>query len=119
MSALSPRQQQVLRLLVLTGASNEELAKMLGTTPRTVKFHIGALIKALGVGSRAKIQALALSRVVSMLAEVQGKAMPSTNDGEHTLEISTFLSELFDDADCPIGQALAEPLHPGDLKDKR
>jgi DNA-binding CsgD family transcriptional regulator len=49
--SLSPRQAQVLRLLV-QGLSNKEIARILGLGVGTVKIHVAALFHKLGVTSR-------------------------------------------------------------------
>ena len=50
--ALTPRQQQVLQLLV-QGKSNKEIARSLGLGEGTVKIHMAALFRNLGVANRA------------------------------------------------------------------
>ncbi len=50
-SSLSPRQGEVLRLLV-QGRSNKEIARTLGLAIGTVKIHVGVLFHKLGVTSR-------------------------------------------------------------------
>ncbi len=49
--SLSPRQTEVLRLLV-QGHSNKQIARDLGLAEGTVKIHIAALFHKLGVTSR-------------------------------------------------------------------
>lgn len=49
---LTPRQLAVLRLLAV-GKSNKEIAQDLEISPFTVRIHVSALLKALGVTSRA------------------------------------------------------------------
>lgn len=48
---LTPRQHQVLILLV-RGLSNKEIARQLGLGPGTVKIHLAALFRTLGVRNR-------------------------------------------------------------------
>ncbi len=50
-SSLSPRQWEVLRLLV-QGCSNKEIARTLGLAIGTVKIHVAVLFHKLGVTSR-------------------------------------------------------------------
>jgi DNA-binding NarL/FixJ family response regulator len=49
---LTPRQKDVLELLV-TGLSNKEIARALQLGEGTVKVHVAALFRTLGVTSRA------------------------------------------------------------------
>jgi LuxR family transcriptional regulator, maltose regulon positive regulatory protein len=56
---LTPREQEVLHLLV-EGASNQEIAKELVISVATVKKHVSNLLGKLGVESR--IQAIARAR---------------------------------------------------------
>jgi DNA-binding NarL/FixJ family response regulator len=57
---LTEREREVLRWLAGGVASTRELARRLGVTERTVKFHIGNVLEKLQVGSRAEAVALAL-----------------------------------------------------------
>ncbi len=50
---LTPRQYDVLRLLG-RGQSNKEIARVLGLAEGTVKLHISAILRALGVGNRTR-----------------------------------------------------------------
>jgi DNA-binding NarL/FixJ family response regulator len=50
---LSPREKQVLALIVM-GLSNAEIAKQLGIVETTVKSHISASYRKLGVRSRSQ-----------------------------------------------------------------
>jgi DNA-binding NarL/FixJ family response regulator len=59
---LSPRQMEILRLLVY-GLNNRAIAKHLGISEGTVKTHMGRILPALGVHSRAE--------AVYLLAQVE------------------------------------------------
>jgi DNA-binding NarL/FixJ family response regulator len=50
-SSLTPRQRQVLQLLVI-GQSNKEIARSLNLREGTVKVHMSALFRNLGVANR-------------------------------------------------------------------
>lgn len=56
---LSPREQEVLRLLV-DGASNDEIGGRLGISSRTVESHLRRLFERFGVASRTELAARAL-----------------------------------------------------------
>jgi DNA-binding NarL/FixJ family response regulator len=58
-SALSPREREVLALLA-EGASNKEIARALGLSVHTVKFHIATLNEKLGARSRVEAVAIAI-----------------------------------------------------------
>jgi DNA-binding NarL/FixJ family response regulator len=55
---LTPREQEVLRLLA-QGLLNKEIAARLGITQRTVKFHVSSLLGKLGAGNRTEALAVA------------------------------------------------------------
>ncbi len=57
LSELSPRQAEVLRL-VCQGLSNKEIAQVLALSPFTVRVHVSAMMKVLGVGSRSAAAAI-------------------------------------------------------------
>lgn len=59
---LSPRQRELLTLIA-RGESNKQIARTLGITEGTVKQHLSALYKKLGVNSRTK----ALARIEELL----------------------------------------------------
>lgn len=52
LAALTPRQREVLELIV-AGKSNKEIARALGLGEGTVKVHLAALFRNLGVNNRA------------------------------------------------------------------
>ncbi|GGD28437.1 LuxR C-terminal-related transcriptional regulator [Sinisalibacter lacisalsi] len=53
LAALTPRQMQVLRLLV-EGQPNKGIARALGINPSTVKFHLSFIFRILGVSNRVE-----------------------------------------------------------------
>lgn len=53
-SRLTLRQRQVLDMVV-KNATNKEIAQALGTTERTVKFHVTGLLEIFGVTSRREL----------------------------------------------------------------
>jgi len=59
---LTRRQQEVLELLSL-GRSNKEIAQSLGLAEGTVKIHVSAILKALGVANRTEATARTLSSI--------------------------------------------------------
>lgn len=58
---LTRREQQVLELIV-TGQTNAEIAETLALSERTVEFHVGNLLKKLGVRSRVEAAVWAKER---------------------------------------------------------
>lgn len=59
--ALTPRELDVLQLLV-QGASNKEIARRLGISASTVKFHVRAIVEKLGADGRTDAVANAMRR---------------------------------------------------------
>jgi DNA-binding NarL/FixJ family response regulator len=60
--ALTPRQHEVLALLV-EGKSNREIAEALGLSENTVKVHLAAVFRALGVSSRTEALLAGMKRL--------------------------------------------------------
>lgn len=58
---LSARELEVIRLLV-SGASNKEIATALGLSENTIKTHLSRIFDKLGARSRAEVVAIALQR---------------------------------------------------------
>lgn len=58
---LSERERGVLRL-VAAGLPNKQIARQLGISERTVKFHVTSVLNKLGADNRAQAVALALER---------------------------------------------------------
>ena len=54
---LTPREEQVLHLLI-RGKANKEIANDLAVSPRTAKFHVGNLLMKFKVTSRMELIAL-------------------------------------------------------------
>lgn len=59
LSLLTPRRREILRLVV-EGKSNKEIARALDISPFTARFHVSALMRTLGVTTRAAAVAKAL-----------------------------------------------------------
>jgi len=53
--SLTPRQQQIFKLVSTRGASNKVIAKTLKITESTVKAHVSAILKAYGVRNRTQL----------------------------------------------------------------
>jgi DNA-binding NarL/FixJ family response regulator len=62
MDALTEREREVARA-VASGASNKEVARMLGITERTVKAHVGAVLEKLGVRDRLQLSLVVNGRM--------------------------------------------------------
>ncbi|GAB4422828.1 MAG: kelch repeat-containing protein [Anaerolineae bacterium] len=80
---LSKREQEVLELVV-TGASNKEIAQQLVISVNTVKVHVRNIFEKLGVQSRTELTRLAIQEKWVAIAEstpddaAQAEAAPST-----------------------------------------
>jgi DNA-binding CsgD family transcriptional regulator len=78
---LTPRQGDVLHELVERGASNKQIAASLGLSARTVKVHLRAVYRQLGVRRRGEAIQLVLTRHRGWLARErerrQGGRVPS------------------------------------------
>ena len=61
--ALTPREVEVLAALA-DGLGNKAVARRLGISPHTVKFHIESLFRKLGAGTRAEAVAKGLRRQI-------------------------------------------------------
>jgi len=72
--SLTPREEQVLEL-VLMAQSTREIATRLGIEQRTVKAYIGRLMRKTGADNRVKLSLSAVSR--AMLAKRGNKRRPS------------------------------------------
>jgi DNA-binding NarL/FixJ family response regulator len=60
-TTLSDRELGVLRLIAV-GMSNKQIARSLGITERTVKFHVTSIFNKLGADNRAQAVAVAMER---------------------------------------------------------
>lgn len=58
---LTPREREVLEL-VASGLPNKAIARELGITEHTVKFHVGSVLDKLGAGSRTEAVTIATRR---------------------------------------------------------
>lgn len=52
---LTPRQQQILTLIMTRGASNKAIANILNISESTVKLHVGGIFRRFGVRSRTQL----------------------------------------------------------------
>jgi DNA-binding NarL/FixJ family response regulator len=52
---LTPRQKQVVRMVIKSGASNKIIARTLNISESTVKLHIGAILKKYGLRNRTQL----------------------------------------------------------------
>jgi DNA-binding CsgD family transcriptional regulator len=69
---LTDREQQVLELILLA-QSNREIARQLGIEERTVKAHVGRLMRKTGADNRIELSMRALNQeLVPGMARVDG-----------------------------------------------
>ncbi len=57
--ALTPRQRQILDIIITRGASNKVIAKMLSISESTVKLHVGCIFRKYHVKSRTQLAVFA------------------------------------------------------------
>jgi two-component system, NarL family, nitrate/nitrite response regulator NarL len=69
-AALTPRQTEILAAIA-GGGSNRDIGQMFGLSEKTVKAHISAIFRTLGVSSRTQAAAAALE------ARITPRAFPS------------------------------------------
>ncbi len=67
---LTDRERQVLEL-ILKAHSNREIARQLGIEERTVKAHVGRLMRKAGADNRIELSMRALHRPAGRLAQIQ------------------------------------------------
>jgi DNA-binding NarL/FixJ family response regulator len=78
--SLTAREQQVLEL-ILTARSNREIANQLGIEERTVKAHVGRLMRKAGVENRIELSMRALGRPMPAKPPRQGLEVHEEDDG--------------------------------------
>ena len=74
-AALSPREREVLQLL-MAGKQNKAIARELGLSPRTVEIHRARLMQRLEVGSLAEAVRLALRAELGPTGDALGIVQP-------------------------------------------
>lgn len=77
---LTARERQVLEL-ILMARSNREIARKLGIEERTVKAHVGRLMRKTGADNRIELSMRALNRQI----------LPSSDDAEANIEEKSLL----------------------------
>ena len=82
LAALTPRERDVLFLLV-EGAGRNEIAKQLQLSANTVRTHLQSLMSKLGVHSTLEVVALARPRLEGM-PEIREPSRPVLQDAERT-----------------------------------
>ena len=73
---LTEREREVLQL-VATGLSNDQIAKALFISPKTVSVHVSRVLAKLGVASRSEATALAFPPTPDRRMTSNGAAWPS------------------------------------------
>ena len=58
---LTPRQRQILDIIVTRGVSNKNIARMLHISESTVKLHMSSILKKFGVRNRTQLALFAKS----------------------------------------------------------
>jgi NarL family two-component system response regulator YdfI len=66
MESLTPREIEVLAMLA-EGSGNKQIARRLGISEHTVKFHVGSILAKLGAASRTEAVTLGLRRGLIMV----------------------------------------------------
>jgi DNA-binding NarL/FixJ family response regulator len=64
---LTPRESQVMRILVLEGLRNDEIAAQMHISPKTLKNHLACMMKKTKTGSSRSLQALFFNFAMRML----------------------------------------------------
>jgi DNA-binding CsgD family transcriptional regulator len=73
---LTPREEQILKLICDRGATNKVIAKMLDISESTVKLHVGKVLKKYGCKNRTQLALF--SKRFPLTNNVQGR-LPSTD----------------------------------------
>jgi DNA-binding NarL/FixJ family response regulator len=58
---LTPRQRQILDIIVTRGVSNKNIARMLHISESTVKLHMSSILKKFGLRNRTQLALFAKS----------------------------------------------------------
>jgi len=74
---LTPREQQVMKFIA-QGSSTQEIAKVLGISPRTVETHRHSLMKKLGLHNAAEVALLAVKQGLVQVSGLSGTTVPAT-----------------------------------------
>lgn len=87
---LTVREKEVLELILLA-RSNREIARHLGIEERTVKAHVGRLMRKTGADNRIELTMLAMNR--SLVAHTHPRGHPRTHSHSHGMVASSVLSD--------------------------